>query len=115
MNLIAPQSPGNAERDVLKVARSWLDQNGRVALATVASAWGSAPVPVGGQMVVGPGERFHGSVSGGCVEIDVIAESADVMNGRVPKLLEFGVDEETAWRAGLPCGGNIEILSLIHI
>ena len=110
MNLIAPQRPGNAERDVIEVARSWLDQHGRVALATVASTWGSAPVPVGGQMVVGPGERFHGSVSGGCVEIDVIAEAADVMNGRAPKLLEFGVDEETAWRAGLPCGGKIEIL-----
>jgi xanthine dehydrogenase accessory factor len=110
MNLIVPRRPGNTERDVLEVARSWLDQHGRVALATVASAWGSAPVPVGGQMVVGPGERFHGSVSGGCVEVDVIAEAADVMNGRVPKLLEFGVDEETAWRAGLPCGGKIEIL-----
>ena len=84
MNLIAPQRPGNAERDVLEVARSWLDQHGRVALATVASAWGSAPVPVGGQMVVGPGERFHGSVSGGCVEVDVIAEAADVMNGGCP-------------------------------
>jgi xanthine dehydrogenase accessory factor len=110
MNVIAPQRPGNAERDVLEVARSWLEQHGRVVLATVASTWGSAPVPVGGQMVVAPGERFHGSVSGGCVEIDVIAEAADVMAGRAPKLLEFGVDEETAWRAGLPCGGRIEVL-----
>ncbi len=110
MNVIVPQRPGNAERDVLEVARSWLEQHGRVALATVASAWGSAPVPVGGQMVVGPGDRFHGSVSGGCVEVDVIAAAADVLVGGSPKLLEFGVDGETAWRAGLACGGKIEIL-----
>jgi len=110
MNVITPQTTGNAEHDVLEVARSWLKQHGRIALATVASAWGSAPVPVGGQMVVAPGERFHGSVSGGCVEADVIAEAAEVMAGGSPKLLEFGVDEETAWRSGLPCGGRIEIL-----
>ncbi len=110
MNVIAPQSPGNAEHDVIELARGWLEQHGRVALATVVSAWGSAPVPVGGQMVVAPGERFHGSVSGGCVEADVIAEAADAIISGMPKLLTFGVDEETAWRAGLPCGGKIEIL-----
>jgi xanthine dehydrogenase accessory factor len=76
MNVITAQRTGNAERDGFEVARSWLEQYGRIALATVASAWGSAPVPIGGQMVVAPGERFHGSVSGGCVEADVIAEAA---------------------------------------
>jgi xanthine dehydrogenase accessory factor len=110
MNVIAPQRPNNSERDVVEVARSWLDEHGRLVLATVASTWGSAPVPVGGQMVVAPGDRFHGSVSGGCVESDVIAEAAEVMAGGAPKLLEFGVDEETAWRAGLPCGGRIKVL-----
>jgi xanthine dehydrogenase accessory factor len=110
MNVIAPQRPSNSERDAVEVARSWLEQHGRLVLATVASTWGSAPVPVGGQMVVAPGDRFHGSVSGGCVESDVIAEAAEVMAGGAPKLLEFGVDEETAWRAGLPCGGRIKVL-----
>jgi xanthine dehydrogenase accessory factor len=110
MNVIAPQRPSNSERDAVEVARSWLEQHGRLVLATVASTWGSAPVPVGGQMVVAPGDRFHGSVSGGCVENDVIAEAADLMAGGAPKLLEFGVDEETAWRADLPCGGRIKVL-----
>lgn len=110
MNVIAPQRHGSAERDVFDVARSWLEQHGHIAIATVASTWGSAPVPVGGQMVVAPGERFHGSVSGGCVEVDVIADAAEVMATGAPKLLAFGVDEETAWRAGLPCGGRIEVL-----
>ena len=90
--------------------RAWLDEHGQVAVATVVSTWGSAPVPTGGQLVVAPGDRFEGSVSGGCVEVDVLVEAADVMTSGTPKLLEFGVSEETAWRAGLPCGGKIKVL-----
>ncbi|HEX2365510.1 MAG TPA: XdhC/CoxI family protein [Bradyrhizobium sp.] len=97
-------------RDPVAAARHWLDEHGRAALATVVSTWGSAPVPVGGQLAVAPGERFEGSVSGGCVETDVIAEAADVMAGGGPKLLAFGVADETAWRAGLPCGGTVRVL-----
>jgi xanthine dehydrogenase accessory factor len=67
-------------------------------------------VPVGGQLAVAPGDRFEGSVSGGCVEAEVISEAAGVMAAGTPELLEFGVAEETAWRAGLPCGGRIEVL-----
>jgi xanthine dehydrogenase accessory factor len=74
------------------------------------STWGSAPVPIGGQLVVTIDDRFEGSVSGGCVEVDVLVEAADVMTSGHPKLLEFGVSEETAWRAGLPCGGKIKVL-----
>ena len=107
---IAAHGPAAPVRDPIEVARAWLDEHGKVALATVVSTWGSAPVPVGGQLVVGPEERFQGSVSGGCVEGDVIAEAADVMAGGRPRLMEFGVAEETAWRAGLPCGGTIKVL-----
>jgi xanthine dehydrogenase accessory factor len=110
MDVTAPQRQGKAERGPIEVAREWLDEYGQAALATVVSTWGSAPVPVGGQLVVAPGDRFEGSVSGGCVEADVIAEAADVMATGRPKLLEFGVQEETAWRAGLPCGGTIKVL-----
>jgi xanthine dehydrogenase accessory factor len=108
MNVIVPQRP--AECDPIEAARGWLEEHGKVALATVVATWGSAPVPVGGQLVIGPDERFQGSVSGGCVEADVIAEAAEVMAGGRPKLLEFGVAEETAWRVGLPCGGTIKVL-----
>jgi xanthine dehydrogenase accessory factor len=97
-------------RNPIAAARSWLDEHGRVALATVVSTWGSAPVPVGGQLAVAPGDRFEGSVSGGCVEVDVIGEAADVMAEGRPRLLEFGVADETAWRAGLPCGGAMKVL-----
>jgi xanthine dehydrogenase accessory factor len=106
---IAP-SQKSVARNPIAAARNWLDEHGRVALATVVSTWGSAPVPVGGQLAVAPGERFEGSVSGGCVESDVIGEAADVMRTARPRLLEFGVADQTAWRAGLPCGGAIKIL-----
>jgi xanthine dehydrogenase accessory factor len=98
-----------APRDVPVIARRWLDDYGTIALATVIKTWGSAPVPVGGQLVVGPGERFEGSVSGGCVEAAVITAAGDVMASGQPKVLEYGVGDETAWRVGLPCGGRIEI------
>ncbi len=101
--------PAAVGRDVPAIARRWLDQFGTVALATVIKTWGSSPVPVGGQLVVGPEERFEGSVSGGCVEAAVITAAAEVMASGQPKVLEFGVGDETAWRVGLPCGGRIEI------
>jgi xanthine dehydrogenase accessory factor len=95
--------------DVLEAARAWLDEEGRIALATVVGTWGSAPVGVGGQMVVAGDGRFEGSVSGGCVEGEVIAEAEDILAGGKPKTLEFGVADETAWQVGLPCGGQIKV------
>src|SRR6184192_4039119 len=96
-------------KDTLAIARCWLDEFGEVALATVVSTWGSSPVPVGGQLVIGPDGQFEGSVSGGCVEVEVITEAADVLTQDRPTLLEFGVAQDVAWRAGLPCGGAISI------
>ena len=107
MNLVIPNR--ESPKDTLTTARRWLDEFEQVALATVVSTWGSSPVPVGGQLVVGPNGQFEGSVSGGCVEVEVITEAADVLTQDRPKLLEFGVAEDVAWRAGLPCGGAIRI------
>src|SRR6478736_2505756 len=103
-------APRGESRDWDLVAREWLEAYGAIALATVIKTWGSSPVPVGGQLVVAPGDRFEGSVSGGCVEVEVLVEAAEVMASGRPKVLEFGVSEETAWRAGLPCGGTINVL-----
>ncbi len=109
MNVMTSQ-PVEAARDTWQTARRWLSEHGRVALATVVSTWGSAPVPAGGRLVVGPDDRFEGSVSGGCVEVDVLVEAADAMASGRPKLLEYGVSDEAAWKAGLACGGTIKIL-----
>ena len=95
--------------DPIEAARNWLDTFDRVAMATVVGTWGSSPVPLGGHLVVAPDERFEGSVSGGCVEAEVIYAALEVIKSGQPKLLDFGVSNETAWRAGLPCGGRIEV------
>jgi xanthine dehydrogenase accessory factor len=95
--------------DVLEAARNWLDKDGRIALATVVGTWGSAPVGIGGQLVIAEDGRFEGSVSGGCVEGEVIAEAEEILAGGKPKTLEFGVADETAWQVGLPCGGQIKV------
>ena len=104
-----PSSRQPETHDVLKAARRWIDTEGRVAMATVVGTWGSAPVGIGGQMVVAPDGRFEGSVSGGCVEGEVIAEAEDILADGKPKTLTFGVADETAWQVGLPCGGQIKV------
>jgi xanthine dehydrogenase accessory factor len=97
------------EVDVLSAARNWLARDGRVAIATVVDTWGSAPVPIGGQMAVAADGNFQGSVSGGCIEGEIIMEAEDILASGQPKRLTFGVADETAWRAGLPCGGKVQV------
>jgi xanthine/CO dehydrogenase XdhC/CoxF family maturation factor len=81
-----------------------------VALATVVETWGSAPRPVGANLVIDHDGNFLGSVSGGCVEGAVVTEALDVIDSGKPKMLEFGVADETAWKVGLSCGGKIRVL-----
>lgn len=95
--------------DPLMIAEEWMGQGREVAIATVVETWGSAPRPAGSHLVIDSAGEFHGSVSGGCVEGDVIAEALDVIRHGEPKVLEFGVADETAWRAGLSCGGRIRV------
>lgn len=96
-------------QDISAVAHDWSVEGRDVAIATVIETWGSAPWPAGTQMVIDREGHFQGSVSGGCVEGEVLAEAADVIvNGRA-SILEFGVADETAWRVGLACGGRIRI------
>ena len=95
--------------DVIGLLQTNLARDGRVALATIIETWGSAPVPVGGQMAIAADGNFEGSVSGGCVEGEVITEAMELLDGGTPKTLSFGVEDETAWRVGLPCGGKIRV------
>jgi xanthine dehydrogenase accessory factor len=97
------------ELDTLRAARGWLLRDGHVALATVIDTWGSAPVPVGGQMAVAADGGFQGSVSGGCIEGEIITAAGEVLDDARPKSLAFGVEDETAWSVGLPCGGRVRV------
>ena len=92
-----------------RTAQQWLERDGQVALATVIDTWGSAPVPVGGQLVIGADGSFEGSVSGGCIEGEVITEAEEVLHDGQPRTLSFGVTDENAWSAGLPCGGQVKV------
>jgi xanthine/CO dehydrogenase XdhC/CoxF family maturation factor len=94
----------------LDTAQAWLAEGRKVALATVIETWGSAPQPVGSQLVVDGEGHFEGAVSGGCVEGAVITEACDLIGTGGHKILSFGVADETAWNVGLACGGKIRVL-----
>jgi xanthine/CO dehydrogenase XdhC/CoxF family maturation factor len=99
----------SSDSDILHEAEAWKRSGREVALATVIETWGSAPRPVGSHLVIDAHGNFLGSVSGGCVEGDVITEAMDVIGDGKPRMLEFGVADETAWRSGLSCGGRIRV------
>lgn len=99
----------STDNDILNKAESWRREGKGVAIATVVETWGSAPRPVGSHLVIDEDGNFLGSVSGGCVEGAVVTEAVDVIESGAPRLLEFGVADETAWRVGLSCGGRIKV------
>lgn len=98
-----------AENDVLTTARAWIEAGREAALATVVSASGSAPRPVGSHLLVAGDGEFSGSVSGGCVEAEVVVEAQDVIATGRARMLDFGVSDDAAFRAGLSCGGRIGV------
>ncbi|MGV1013675.1 MAG: XdhC family protein [Methyloceanibacter sp.] len=98
-----------SDPSILPTALAWHAEGRHVALATVIQTWGSSPRPVGSQLVIDAEGNFLGSVSGGCVEGEVIAEVPEVLASAKPKTLQFGVEDSTAWKVGLTCGGTIRI------
>lgn len=98
-----------AENDsVLSAARAWKGK--KLAIATVVSTWGSAPRPRGSHMLVHADGRFEGSVSGGCVESDILQTAAEVIAGAPFQVKRYGVADAAAWEVGLPCGGEIAVM-----
>jgi xanthine/CO dehydrogenase XdhC/CoxF family maturation factor len=96
--------------DPLSAAETWAREGRSVALATVIETWGSAPRPAGSHLAIDGDGAVEGSVSGGCVEGAVVAEAMEVIASGRPRLIEFGVGDETAWQVGLSCGGRIKVL-----
>ena len=80
-----------------------------IALATVIQTWGSAPRRAGAKMALASHGRVIGSVSGGCVENAVFEAGIESLKTNQPRLLHFGVADETAWKLGLACGGSIDV------
>lgn len=101
---------------VLKALRDWRSAGQRALLATVVRTWGSSPRPVGSMMALREDGRAIGSVSGGCIEDDLIARHTHALNKSLgipdgpPQLVRYGVSADEAHRFGLPCGGTLELL-----
>jgi len=98
-----------SENELRAMVLDWRQEGRGVAIATVIETWGSAPRLTGSHLIVDEHGHFAGSVSGGCVEAEVIVVATECIQSGIPKLLEFSVEDETAWRVGLPCGGRIRV------
>lgn len=99
------------DRQVLATARRWAAAGQRFALVTVARTWGSAPRPAGAWMILRSDGVVCGSVSGGCIEDDLIGrmQSGELAGDR-PTTRVYGVTRDEAERFGLPCGGTLELV-----
>jgi xanthine dehydrogenase accessory factor len=96
---------------VLKTCIGWLESGHHVMLATVVQTWGSAPRPVGSWLVIRDDGQLIGSVSGGCVEDDLIERvRAELSSATLPHIVRYGVSRDEAARFGLPCGGTLRLV-----
>ncbi|MFN4153599.1 MAG: XdhC family protein [Paracoccaceae bacterium] len=93
-----------------EIALDWYRVGRGAALATVVETWGSAPRQAGSQLAISGTGQIMGSVSGGCVEGAVVAEALEAMADGVPRLLTYGVSDDSAFAVGLACGGTIRVL-----
>lgn len=99
------------DQQVLQTASEWLQQGHDVVLITVLKTWGSSPRPPGSLMIMRNDGALSGSVSGGCVEEDLLQRYRDnELSESYPTCLNYGVNREEASRFGLPCGGRLELL-----
>ena len=95
------------DTEVLKQAREWVSAGHTVHLATVVKTWGSAPRQAGAMLAVRKDGRVIGSVSGGCIEDDLIARAQEGRLPNKPEWARYGVSQDEAARFGLPCGGTL--------
>ena len=104
-------------KEIVEDVERWRNRGEKVAVATVVATRRSAPRPVGAKFAVSESGAICGSVSGGCVESDVVEQAKDVLASGVPKLLScgvpkllsYGISDDEALGVGLPCGGEIDV------
>ena len=99
----------NSQLQVLEQAVAALQQGCRVTLATVTQTWGSSPRPPGAMLAVADDGRFFGSVSGGCIEDDLLSRLVDAPPA-APEVVSYGGSSEESERYGLPCGGTLQLV-----
>ena len=96
-------------QEILPEIERWREAGERVVVATVVANRRSAPRQVGSSLAIAESGKICGSVSGGCVEGDVVEQARAVFETGEPKLLSYGISDEQAWSVGLPCGGEIDV------
>ncbi|HEX6415704.1 MAG TPA: XdhC family protein [Burkholderiales bacterium] len=97
--------------EVLRTADEWRRSGRKVALGTIVKTWGSAPRPIGAMVAVRDDGQVVGSVSGGCVEDDLVDKvKAKLVSWTRPEIFTYGVTNEEATRWGLPCGGTLQLV-----
>jgi xanthine dehydrogenase accessory factor len=96
--------------EVLKTSAAWIASGRRCELITVIKTWGSSPRPIGATLAICEDGTVIGSVSGGCIEDDLIARVRDEgIRRTTPEIVSYGITADEAHRFGLPCGGTIEL------
>ncbi len=101
----------STDLSVLQSAVNWLKAGHSVAIATVVQTWGSAPRPIGSWLAIRDDGQVSGSVSGGCVEDDLIRRvQTEILTRATPEMVVYGVSQQEAARFGLPCGGTLRLL-----
>ena len=101
----------STDLDVLKACDAWLAHGRRCELVTVIRTWGASPRPAGAMLAMCEDGRVVGSVSGGCVEDDLIDRVRKAgMQRDKPELVTYGISAEEAHRFGLPCGGTLQLV-----
>jgi xanthine dehydrogenase accessory factor len=96
-------------REILSELERWQSRGDRIAMARVVATRRSAPRPVGSKLIVSEQGELAGSVSGGCVESEVVEAAREVLVGGEPRLLTYGISDDLALTVGLPCGGEIDV------
>ena len=101
----------SVDLEVMRAAVSWVEAGHGATIGTVTRTWGSAPRPVGAMLVIRDDGHVMGSVSGGCVEDDLIEKvKAHKLAAGKPEVTTYGITNEEATRWGLPCGGTLQLV-----
>src|ERR1700757_2441578 len=101
----------SVDLEVLRKSAQWLHEGRGVLLVTVVRTWGSSPRPPGALLAVREDGRVVGSVSGGCIEDDIVERSRrEGAYVKRPQAVTYGVSADDARKFGLPCGGTIQLV-----
>jgi xanthine/CO dehydrogenase XdhC/CoxF family maturation factor len=96
-------------REILDAVDDWRRHGERLAVATVLATGGSTPRPTGAKMAITASGKMAGSISGGCVDTDVIEHAIEVLRSGRPQIVEYGFVPDMSWEIGLMCGGSVQV------